>query len=421
MKLSGNSCVLLVGLVLATTPVAAAWTPAGLPDADGDDGYLCRRAFLTEAEGARVLDEALCAFPGAEAWGGYVEHVRKRVLEAMGLYPLPARPELNVTAHSLRRHSGYTVENIAVETLPGHWMTGNLYRPETVRERHAAVLHLHGHTPGPDASGGWSGHGRFREEYQYSAATLARMGAVVLSVDMAGYGDQKAISGEGAHRRPGSMALQFWNGLRALDYLASLPEVDAALLGVVGFSGGATQGLILSALDERIAAQASVAMVSAHFFGGCPCESGLPVHRSADHFASNPMLVAMAVPRPLLLVSVGGDWTKNTPEVEYPFVREIYRRAGAGGRAGNIHLPDEGHDFGPSKRRAVYAFLAAALELDASFAHNAAGDWTESAVTIEAPGAMRVFNKTRPAPDGAVGEPDAALARLRRYPTSPLR
>ncbi|MCC5804706.1 MAG: hypothetical protein JJU00_00130 [Opitutales bacterium] len=412
MTFSGKVYALLAGLALAATPAAAAWIPAGLPDADGGDGYLCRRAFLTEEEGARVLGDALQAFPDDGRWCDYAAHVRQRVLEAMGFSPLPDRPELSTVVHSRRTHNGYSVENVAVETLPGYWMTGNLYRPADPRADGAAVLHLHGHTPGPDGAGGWSRHGRFREEYQYSAATLARMGAVVLSVDMAGYGDQLKLVGAEAHRTPASMALQFWNGLRAIDFLADLREVDPARIAVAGFSGGATQGLLLTALDERVAAQASVAMVSAHFFGGCPCESGLPVHRSADHFASNPVFAAMAAPRPLLLVSVGGDWTKNTPQVEYPFVRGIYRRMEAADRAGNIHLPDEGHDFGPSKRQAVYAFLGAALELDAEAVFNEAGEWTEAGVTLEAPPAMRVFNEEHPAPEGAVGDPDAALARL---------
>jgi hypothetical protein len=75
-------------------------------------------------------------------------------------------------------------------------------------------------------------------------------------------------------------------------------------------------------------------------------------------------LAATFAPRPLLLVSDGGDWTATTPELEYPFIRRIYGFYGAEGQVSNIHLPKERHDFGPSKREAVYDFFARVFGLD---------------------------------------------------------
>ncbi len=392
---------------------ASAWKPSGLPPVDGENGYLCPRSFLSEADGLRVLSDLQQAFPDAESWQQFVAHARLRLLQGLGLDPLPDRAPLNVVIHSFREMEGYSVENIAIETLPGFWLTGNLYRPVGPSAPFAAVIHPHGHSADVDGEAGWSEHGRFKADVQYRAAALAKMGAVSLTMDMVGYGDQILLTGADSHRLPESMALQFWNGLRALDYLSELPEVDPSRIGVTSYSGGATQGFILAALDERISAQVSVAMVSAHFFGGCPCESGMPIHRSEDHFLSNPMIAALMAPRSLLLISVGADWTSNSVEVEYPFIRERYRVLDAEERVAHLHLPTEGHDYGFSKRQAMYAFMAEALDLDKGVMIDGEGEWSESSITIEDPRQMRVFNARHPVPEGVLENPSIAYARLK--------
>ena len=191
------------------------------------------------------------------------------------------------TRHSRRALDGYSVEAVAFEPLPGIWVTGNLYEPLDARpgERRPAVLNTHGHATKFDS--------RFQEHLHPRSATLARMGATVLAIDMIGYGDLKQC----LHRLPIAMRLQMIDAKRAIDFLVSLPDVDPGRIAVTGESGGGTQAFLLGALDERVKVVVPVAMVSCYFYGGCPCEQGMPIHVRPTHATNNAEIAATIAPR----------------------------------------------------------------------------------------------------------------------------
>jgi uncharacterized protein len=361
---------------------------------------LCQRDYYTEQQAVAALRDFASTYNDLSGWEGRAERIRRGILEGMQLKTFPKSP-LNPVIHSRKNMDGYTVENVAFESLPGYFVTGNLYRPLNNTRPLAGILAPHGHGKNP----------RFSEDHQKLCASLAKMGAVVFAYDMVGYGDSDQCD----HKHPHALKLQTINSYRTVDFLLTFPEVDPARIGITGASGGGTQTFILTALDPRITVSVPVVMVSAHFSGGCTCESGMPIHKSADHQTSNVEIAALAAPRPMLLISNGKDWTKNTPSVEFPYIKNVYKLYSNPDGVQNLHLEAEGHDYGFSKRKGAYEFLAKHLALSIDAIRNSKGKISEDFVTILPSDSLRVFNTKHPRPAHALKGNDVLTKSLEAY------
>ena len=355
---------------------------------------LCQGNYHSEADAVAQLQRLAATHSNLTEWKARAAAVRKQILLGSKLSPLPKRTPLNPIIKNKREYNGYTVETVSFEARPGFFVYGNMYRPLGHKGKRPGVLCPHGHFRGAEGA-------RQRPSQQHRCATLARMGAVVFSYDMIGFGDSKHLGWN--HNHPQSLTLQTWSSIRAVDFLETIPEVDTKRIGVTGCSGGGTQTFLLAAIDDRVTVSVPVVMVSANFFGGCNCESGMPIHKTKKLETNNAEIAALVTPRPLKLISVGGDWTKNTPKVEYPFIRSIYKYYGAEANVENSHFPKEDHGYQESKRQAMYPFMVKHLRLNPEGVLNTeTGVFDESKNTIEEPSTMRTFETFAEMPEHAL-------------------
>jgi uncharacterized protein len=341
--------------------------------AAAQSGELCQGNYYTEKQGADKLRSLTHRIESVKDWEQHADSIRATLRKGMELDVFPARTPLNPMYRNKKVLDGYTVESVVFESLPGFFVTGNLYKPagKLKKKSLAVILSPHGHFPDKDD------YARFRKDMQVRCASMARMGALVFAYDMVGWGESVQVS-----HKDKVLALQTWNSIRAIDFLLTFPEADPRRIGVTGASGGGTQTFMLAALDERVKISVPVVMVSAHFFGGCACESGMPVHKNGNTVYSNAEIACVIAPKPMLWVSDGNDWTKNNSTVEYPFAQHVYRLYNKESQVESVHLETEGHDYGRSKRMAVYPFLAKHLGLDLSKITNTDGKVSEDFVTV---------------------------------------
>ena len=343
-------------------------------------------------DGWAYLDSLASKYSDRDSWEKRKALIKPQLFEALQLSPLPAKPNSNPIITAKRIFDGYSVENIALEILPGVWINGSLYKPLNIKGKIPVILSPDGH---------WEKQ-RYRPDCQIRCAMLARMGAMAFSYDLFAWGESMLQFKYEDHRKSLSQTVQTLGGIRILDYFTSLKETDTNRVAISGGSGAGSHCILMTAMDNRIKLSAPVVAMSSYFYGGCPCESGMPIHQCGGG-TDNVELAAMAAPRPQLLVSDGSDWTAHTPEHDFPYLQKMYSYYGVKDKVENVHLPDEKHDFGPNKRIALYDFLVKYFKLNGNSVKNKAGKYDESKVTIEKENAMYVFgDKGEKLPKNAV-------------------
>ncbi len=452
------------------------WSAGPLSPKRGEGGkggariWLVLMALLTlnspahaDAPPLKTLDDH---FPFAvpetpDAWARRAAGLRRRVAVAVGLHPMPPRPPIDsrigdARPHGLVRRDGFTVEKVAFESLPGHTVTGFLFRPTRPMDLDAegrprpfpAVLSPHGHggllqrysdehMAEQLQSGGEVLPGTGRMPKIARCAHLARMGCVVFAFDMLGYGNSVQIPYSVAHKHghdaaggatdrtqwaiPGRrkpwaffttpaearlssvMGLQTFNALRALDYLAGLPDVDARRIGITGGSGGGTQSILVAALDRRIAASFVNGMISTSMQGGCVCENA-PLLRIGT---GNVELAALIAPRPLGMTAAD-DWTSDMMDDGFPQLRALYEMLGAPDNVLCQPMLQFPHNFNHPTRALMYRWLAKHLGMIDGLTET---ELIERDFEPLSDAELTVFNEQHPPPRrrGAAAEREALI------------
>ncbi|MCB9941686.1 MAG: acetylxylan esterase [Planctomycetaceae bacterium] len=361
-----------------------------------------------------------------EAWATRAERVRRQILVANGLWPMPTKTPLNAVVHGAIDLGDYTVEKAYFESMPGFYVTGSLYRPKGKSGKLPGVLCPHGHW----ANGRFydnslaavekeieSGAEQFvsngRSPLQARCVHLAKMGCVVFHYDMIGYADNTQISYEVAHRfakqRPemnttenwglfspqaeahlqSVMGLQTYNSIRALDFLSELPDVDTSRLAVTGASGGGTQTMILGAIDPRVAVSFPAVMVSTAMQGGCTCEncSSLRIDTGNIEFA------AMFAPKPLAM-SAADDWTVEMTTKGFPELKKHYGLFDAADNVMLVSRTEFKHNYNSVTRHAMYHWFNKHLKLGVE------EPIQETEITLLTQEQMTVWDADHPKPKG---------------------
>jgi len=337
-----------------------------------------------------------CPFPPPTDLGSWELRAKDLKLQlevSQGLWPKPELDSVKPKIYGKIEKDDYTIEKVTFESLPGLYVTGNLYRPKKVEagKLMPGVLCPHGHwtnarfyeaPPAEVKQLLAAGAERFevaaRNHIQARCVQLARMGCVVFHWDMLGYCDSQQINFDRAHRFAKQPAeselkedgwllfspmaeshcqsvpgLQTLAGQRAVDLLLSLGDVDPKRIAITGASGGGTQSFIGAALDPRISLAFPAVMVSTGMQGGCTCENSCWLRVGTG----NVEMAGLIAPRPMGLTAAD-DWTRTMPKDGFPELQKLYGLFGAEKKVALFPALHFGHNYNHVSRVAMYGWVS---------------------------------------------------------------
>jgi dienelactone hydrolase len=317
------------------------------------------RLAQTFLDGARTLDD----------WQKKRPRLYQEYMDMLGLWPLPAKTPLKATVTGTLRRHGVVIENLHFQSMPGLYVTANLYRPKDARGRKLpAILYVCGHS-----SRGRDGN---KSAFQDHGLWFASNGYVCLILDTLQLGEIPGIH-HGTYNKERwwwhsagytPAGVECWNGVRAIDYLLTRPEVDPERIGVTGISGGGAATFWIAAADERVKVAVPVSGMSdlesyvknKVINGHCDCMFLYNIYRW-----DWTTIAALVAPRPLLFANSDNDrifpMDGNRRIIEK--LHQIYSKYGKPDLAQEYVSPG-GHDYRPDLRIAIYKFINKYLKND---------------------------------------------------------
>ena len=299
------------------------------------------------------------------------EQLRDHLLKMLGGLPTEKSP-LNPQITGRIEMQGFRIEKLIFESLPGVYVTALVYVPEDAHQKHPAVLIPSGHS----ANG--------KVHYQGLCQRLAQRGYVAINWDAVGQGERSqfwdtkknksrynlicaehAVLGNLAYLAGTNLARwEIWDGIRALDYLLTRPEVDPERINITGTSGGGTQTAYLAALDSRIKVVAPSCYITAlptrvfnRIFQDPDSDPEQDLYGMISNGIDHPGLLLMMYPRPVFVAAAVLDFfpIEGTHKT-FREMENLYARFGYADRIG-MHEGYHGHQYSLENQEAAIDFL----------------------------------------------------------------
>jgi cephalosporin-C deacetylase-like acetyl esterase len=311
--------------------------------------YLVRRA-------AEITRNALADVRDLNQWRQKRPEVLRRIRFAFGLDPMPARTPLHARITGVLERQDYRVEKIVFESMPGLYVTGNLYLPKRTDARPPVVVYVCGHSPGPSGA---------KVSYQHHGIWFARNGYAAFLLDTVEFGELPGIH-HGTHDLGMWYWLslgytpagpEVWNAIRALDYLETREDVDSRRAAITGISGGGAVTWFTAALDERFQAAASVCgtwTVGQHLALDAVQENCDCIYFPNTYQYDLPVLGALVAPRPFKILGATRDSSFPPAGYHEAFdrTRRFYEMHGAGEKLALFETEAPHEDILPFRREA---------------------------------------------------------------------